>query len=147
LHGRAAIAPLGAGVGLAADDVDHCVNLGILDADHHGRLAAPQEAAGRGEARRAELCLEQGIDHIVRVLVLHNRDDQFHARPFPSCFGAIQPGAMATTRAECAAWLRGDGHITIGSIGARPVGCQTAVWADGIGSGTGSLGSQPVGWS
>jgi len=61
-----------------AHHLDRFVHLIVLDADHQGRRAAPQEPPRRGDARGAEAGRHQGGGDRLAVFVADDGDDQFH---------------------------------------------------------------------
>ena len=65
---------------LALIELEHGVDLVVLDPHQDGGVALLQEAAGRVQPGGAELALEQGVDEVGGVLVVHDRGDELHAR-------------------------------------------------------------------
>jgi len=73
-----------------ADDSEDVVDLGIVDAEDHGRVRLLQEAARAVEASGTEVAVEERVDEGPGVLVVDDRDDELHGREYrlsPSAFG------------------------------------------------------------
>ena len=54
------------------------VNLGVVDAQHDGGVGLLEEPARAVDPGRPELAPEQGVDEGAGVLVVHDRNDEFH---------------------------------------------------------------------
>jgi hypothetical protein len=65
------------GMGVGPDQPEHAIDLILVSADQQCRIAAAQEATSAGETCGAKILIEQGIDHVIGIVVLDNGYDEF----------------------------------------------------------------------
>ena len=78
---------------------EHLVDRVVLDAEDHRRVRLLQEAAGARQAGRPELAIQQRVDEGPRVLVVDDRDDEFHAASIGTADRRREPPDQTLTRA------------------------------------------------
>ena len=103
-----------AAAGLFTDHVQRGLQPVRLDADHQRRIPAAEKTADAGDARDADLMLDQGADQGLGVLFLHDCEYELHGAgpPWMGCFhysrrgGGRQPSAPGRARTGFAARIR-----------------------------------------
>ena len=72
---------LGTRLAVFLDDFQRAFYLFILHTCHNGGVACAQEATLCGKSRYLKFCFVQMRDYFARILVLNNRNDEFHKNP------------------------------------------------------------------
>jgi len=81
------------GMSVGTNQIEYTVDLIFIGADKQRGVAAPEQATGAGQASRPKVAFKQGVDHMVGVIILDNRNHEFlHGRPLPFSHRCMRPG-------------------------------------------------------